>query len=540
MLTCTCGYRGYVGYLQEFAYLSQRRQWLWDRITEQSGPPAPGIAQQYGIWQVRGAPAPAQPPRGGSTQLLLIGLGATLLILAGMVFVAVAWELVGPIGQLLFMVLASVICAAAAVGLRGRIPRTAEALAVVSFALAWIVVIAVRALGAVPEQWTQRSGPYWLVSSMLLMALSLAVGTWSGLRAWLWTGWLSAPGVVAAALGIVGSLVDDAQVGLTIAALAYLVLAVLLLIGLPRQRTPMFVTGALSLVAAVGLTFGLLTSDPPIGAIITIAAALLSTLLLHEHFPAVRYFGWPLFGVWLALLAMLLPVAPWTSVMVGLAGAALLLVLGRSSPAIAVTSSAALWTTWLATGDAELWQILGIAGLAFFALSVSHPAAPVAWLGAGALEAALLLQWSDVPFFEAPVLVFAGLLLAAGAIQRRAGQHQSMVVYGPAVAMALIPTSLLVWLQIWEPESLVRFVAVMTFGIAVLLVGVNLRLQGLVIPSAIAIGIAAAAQVHATLDLLPRWLSLGIAGVVLIAVGARIEWVRARGQQTDRWLRSLT
>jgi hypothetical protein len=38
---------------------------------------------------------------------------------------------------------------------------------------------------------------------------------------------------------------------------------------------------------------------------------------------------------------------------------------------------------------------------------------------------------------------------------------------------------------------------------------------------------------------LPRWLALGIAGTVLIIVGARIEWVRGKGRETGAWLQSL-
>ena len=56
MLTCECGFTTYSGYLQEFEYLTQRRQWLWDRVVEQSGPPDPATARQYAVW-----PAPRQP-----------------------------------------------------------------------------------------------------------------------------------------------------------------------------------------------------------------------------------------------------------------------------------------------------------------------------------------------------------------------------------------------------------------------------------------------------------------------------------------------
>ena len=79
----------------------------------------------------------------------------------------------------------------------------------------------------------------------------------------------------------------------------------------------------------------------------------------------------------------------------------------------------------------------------------------------------------------------------------------------------------------------------MVAGIALLLVGVKRRMLGLVVPATVAVSIAATAQIFATLDLLPRWLALGIAGAILLLVGARIEWVRSKREETSAWLHSL-
>ena len=74
-----------------------------------------------------------------------------LLILAGLVFVAVAWELFGPFGQLAILAGSALVTGFAAIRLRTRVPRTAEALAVVAFALGLIVAGAGPGLGALPE-----------------------------------------------------------------------------------------------------------------------------------------------------------------------------------------------------------------------------------------------------------------------------------------------------------------------------------------------------------------------------------------------------
>ena len=136
-------------------------------------------------------------------------------------------------------------------------------------------------------------------------------------------------------------------------------------------------------------------------------------------------------------------------------------------------------------------------------------------------------------------LALALLLLAAGVLQWRAGERRSSIVFGPAVTMALLPSAILVWVDVWSQPSLIRFGIVMVAGIALLLVGVKRRMLGLVVPATVAVSIAATAQIFATLDLLPRWLALGIAGAILLLVGARIEWVRSKREETSAWLQSL-
>jgi hypothetical protein len=80
---------------------------------------------------------------------------------------------------------------------------------------------------------------------------------------------------------------------------------------------------------------------------------------------------------------------------------------------------------------------------------------------------------------------------------------------------------------------------VLVVGAAVLVVGVRLRAGGLVLPAATAVAIAALAQVWTGLQGLPRWLALALVGVVLVAAGARFEWVRAEGRRAGAWVRGL-
>lgn len=539
MVACTCGYHGYAGYVQEYAYLDQRRRWLWDRIVEQAPPPDPVTARQYGIWPVTtsGPVSAPRPPGPGSTQVLLIVLGAGLLILAGLVFVAVAWDLIGPYGQIVMVLVATLVAAGTALALRQRAPRSAEALAVVAFGLAAITALAAPALEVVPQAWTSPDRPYWLVVAVLLALAGLGLGALTGLRAWTWLGWLTVPLALAAALGVLYGWLADGRLEVTIAALAFLALAAALMVD--RRHPAMLVAGAFSLVTTIALTIALLAMTPPYGAIVTIAAALLLLLVLSERIPGAAWIGWPLLGLWLMLLGTLLPDSLGASVGLAVAGAGLLFWLARDHVGLGMLAAGVLWTSWIMHSPGHADVVLAVAAVALYGLALRRAAAPVAWIGALCAQAALLLRWQDSPVFEGPTLAFAALLLGAGLLQRRAGEQRSSIVYGPAVTFALIPSSLLVWVDVWAQPALIRFGVVMVCGVALLLLGVRRRMLGLVVPSAIAVSIAATAQIFATLDLLPRWLALGIAGALLILVGARIEWVRSKRAETSAWLQSL-
>lgn len=543
MLSCDCGLRAYSGYVSEYEYLTSRRQWLWERIAEQSGAPDPQTARAYGVWSA-GAETPAQQPRRSSTstQTLLVSLGAGLLIVAALVFVAVAWPLLGVIGQIVVLVAATILATVTAIFLRNRVPRTAEALAVVAFTLGLIVAGAATDLGALPRSWAD-AGMYPVIVSLIAVAFGIGLGHRFAMVTWVWLGWLSTPVLLASGLTSTIPWADAGQAALTAGVLSYLALGAGLLYGSRMiDRLPVRVSAAVSALIAAAFTLRLLDFSPPTGANVAIAAALLLLLLAHEATgnAATAWVGWPLFGSWLALLAMHVPDSSWLTAAMAAAGVALLFLIARWGVGLAAVSAAALWTTWLiGSWESDQWLFFGIVGTGLLAFSLRSGAAPLAWFGAVALQTAFLLQVDSVPFFEVPTLVFAGLLLLAGLVQKRADERHSLVIYAPALTVALLPTSVLLWDDVWSQASLIRFGVVMVVGIGCLLVGVRAHLLGLVIPATIAVSITATAQIWATLDTLPRWLALALAGALLIVIGARIEWVRGKGQQTSHWLHTL-
>lgn len=557
MVVCpACGHRCYSGYLAEYAYLDARLPWLRDRLLEQSGPPDPVYARAYGVWPAASPPVPQPAARQpvqqgpGPGQMLLISIGAFLLILAGVVFLAITWEILGPAGRVAILVMGTVLLAGLALALRGRVHRTAEALAVVAFALAIVDALAAPAMGLFPESWLDPQVPYLFAVCLLAAGGGVVIGRLSGLRAWCWLGWLSTPFLLASAMALGTRLQAPEQLTMTVFATGFLLLAAALLgMGHPwlaPDRTPMMVAAALSLSVTALFGVALLSAfDPPVGAIVTLALVLLLLLVAHERtgLRAIPLLGWPLFGLWLALLSTLVQLGGAAPVVGGLVGAGLLFALGRLGPVLAVASAGTFWAVWLlanADTDAARWQwYFGIAAAALFGFSLRRGCAPVAWVGALSGQIAWVLALGDVHEVEVVTLPFAALLLAAGLIGRRAGTTTSLITFGPGLAMALVPSALMVWDDIWSSPALLRFLVVMALSVAVLLLGVRRRLLGLVAPATAAIAIAASAQIFASLDALPRWLALGIAGAVLLVVGARIEWVRSKGEQADEWLHSL-
>ena len=535
MVHCDCGLDAYAGYLQEAAYLDARLDWLRERVSEGAGPPDPATAQAYGVWTVAGSAAPRVVHK-TSGQTWLVSIGAGLLVLAALVFVAVAWDVIGAWGQIGSLLALTITLAVASVLLRRRTHGTAEALAVVAISMGLISAVAAPALGALPRAWNDGSNLYHVMVFALAALWGVGLGNRFGLQAWIWIGWLLTPFVVGLALIQLTDLFASDELLLTLSALVFLGVGLAsLLLTRGQQRWPLMCAGAIDLAIAAVMTVVALNYDPPSGAVLILAAALLATVLLQK--PLV---GWPLLGFWLALLAGYLPQLPAATALVGLAGAALLFVVARTSIPLAVTSAATMWSVYFVLSQAQSPSLLaGIAGLALLGFALMPGAAPVAWLGAPLAWAAFLLEMPEPAFFEVPTLVLAVLLLAAGLIARRSGTTNSGVVFGPAVSVALIPSSLLCWWDVWTTPSLLRFVIVMVVGVPLLVVGVRWHKLGLVVPASIAVSIAATAQIFATLNLLPRWMALAVAGSVLILIGARLEWVRQRGRDTEQWLQSL-
>lgn len=588
MCACACGHRAFAGFVAEAAAVRARESWLADRIADGTPSPDPLLARAYRIWPApgpadRGWAGPGAPGRRGApgVQTLLLGLGAATLVVAASVFAAVVWDRIGAAGQVAVMALGTVGVSALAVALRPRLRGTAEALAVVATGLLLVDVIAAPALGLLPPEWLDPPSAYPPLALAAVGVLLLVLAHRVGLSAWAWAGWAALP----LAAGLVVAITaggPDAPPARTAGAVAVPALVSVAILAASRRADPrwgplpMQVSAGVGLVASALVTAGAAAErDALPGALLTTALTTLAVAAWawRDRRPWLRAAAVALVGA-TGGVALLLPAEPqpaWLGVVVAAAGFALGVAVawfddGRSLPVLAAAS---LWLAWSGArvmgaaqtvGDQAVVDQLAALSAAVavlgFALVAWLPWAP--WVGAGLAQFALLV-WGSGQFevVEAATLPFAALLLAAGLLWRRfsapgeAGPGQtrppSLLWLGPAATVALVPSALATWEAPWvlgasgaEPgPALVRLICVLAVSVAAVVAGARWGLAGLLLPGVAALVLAVGGQAWTGLVALPRWVALGIAGVVLVGAGARIEWLRGQGGRARRWLHGL-
>jgi len=586
MVACTCGHRAYAGYIAEADYLHRRLEWLGTRIS--AGDPAPDAetARRFGVWPASAAApqaAPLPPPTARhlpGVQTLLLGLGAGLLIVAGIVFTAVVWDRLGAVGQVGIMAAATLGFGVLAVRLVRRLPGTAEALGVVAFGLTAVDVVAAPALGLVPDTWLDVDRAYPAAVAVGCAALAVVLGHVFAVRAWVWLGWLTAAAAATLttwylALGPADS--DQPWAALSVAVVALAAVGLLSWPHLQQRRAvdlrPMTVAGAVALLMTVPAWVAWVSDlDRPalLGTLITtvLTAAASAVVWLRGRLPLAGVGAALLTGIAGTLALVLLPTwdqSAWLGAVAAAAGVVLLVLLARFGHLrVGLLASAALWATWavfqLAISQpdttsnrvfAQLAVLLGLGALTWFVVSALGREPVMAWPAAVVGEVALLAAAPSLPDLpnlpETWALPFAALLLAAGYLWHRSSPVGSLTWLGPGVTMALLPSAFACWGAPWvadateqtSGEGLIRLVALLVVGVAVVGVGARRRSSGLLLPGTAALAVTAAAQTWGGLSALPRWLALGLAGATLIVLGARLEWLRQRGHQARTFVGTL-
>lgn len=175
-------------------------------------------------------------------------------------------------------------------------------------------------------------------------------------------------------------------------------------------------------------------------------------------------------------------------------------------------------------GGASLALAAGAIG---FGLQAARPRR-IAWGAAAAIELLALiwlrLDQASVVLVEAYTLPLAVVLLAVGLLvdrrQRRAGDEpSSWVVFGPALVVALAPTT---WLAFSDPGS-VRPLCGLVAGALVLVIGVAAGKRAFVDVGTAVVVALGLRQLVPVVGAMPNWATIGATGVALIAVGATFE-----------------
>jgi hypothetical protein len=232
--------------------------------------------------------------------------------------------------------------------------------------------------------------------------------------------------------------------------------------------------------------------------------------------------------------------------------------------AVAVAGGLALGLgAWWRRGAAEgvVAELAGLAGLVLgialatddqrwlaACLTVAVPSLLLAAVGLGrrgylwaSVVVATVATWAwlavaDVTLPEAYVLPAAAAALAAGLAARRGPLRPgSWLAYGPGLALALLPSLVLAV----DDPGLVRPLLLSGGALAVLLAGARARLQApLVLGAGTLVGLAADAALPVAAQL-PRWVSVGGAGLLLLWLGATAERRLARLRQLRHQLAEL-
>lgn len=575
-----CGHRAASGFVAEAAWLIRQDALLharldWVRAQLLSGSPVPAPVT---------GPAVARDPAGvgvGARNLLL-SVGALLLVVAAAVFAAVIWTRLGAAGQLVALALVVAVLAGGAHGLRRTYRATAETLAYAGAAVAAVAALSAPRLG-LGAPWTTEYPARWGMVAMAIVAMLAVVGAWSSqLTAWhVALVVASGAGVVAASFGWA---TDDVPGPAGVALLAVLAAGLLALPGVLPALPPPFgrdlravgrVVGAAAYLLGLGAYGDLEQHLRWAGTWAVVAVATVSGLsspVARARAAAGRSEAAVLAGV---AVGQVLPLAlfdrpePRTAALLALAvvgAAALTLTLRRG---LAGAGGAAAVTVWTTTCGLTIATVRGMsqeqltgylaAVAAALLLVACAPAvdwpvplraglvpraarSPLAWGGAalGSLAAWLVADAWTVRLLEAYTLPSAGLLMVAGASTRwLRGRGGSLAVAGPALVVALGPATLVAVQQSLDGEPARRAAAVIVAGTALAVAGVAARWLAPLLAGSAAAVMTALGQLTTLIDLVPRWVSLGVAGVLLVAAGFGYEALMRGGRHAWRAARAL-
>ena len=197
-------------------------------------------------------------------------------------------------------------------------------------------------------------------------------------------------------------------------------------------------------------------------------------------------------------------------------------------------------TAGLLSSGVEAWgQVgiqLGIAGAAAGAYALT---AHRRWVGVVAVVDLVVASWIAVggAGVETPEAYTgpAALGLLVIALPALRSGAPSWAAEGAAVGVALVPSALVV---VAEPTAL-RLVLVLTAAAALTVAGTLLHRQAPFVVGAGVLAVVAVGRLAPYAPLLPRWVTLGAAGLLLLVVGATYERRRQQAREAVAWVAEM-
>ncbi|NYJ08853.1 SCO7613 C-terminal domain-containing membrane protein [Petropleomorpha daqingensis] len=159
-----------------------------------------------------------------------------------------------------------------------------------------------------------------------------------------------------------------------------------------------------------------------------------------------------------------------------------------------------------------------------------------AWVAAVAIGDLVLAAWialagADVQTPEAYTLPAAVGLLLIG-LPRLLARGPSWAAEGPGIAVGLVPSA---FLAVTEPSTL-RLVLVVAAAVALTVVGTLSHRQAPFVLGAAALAFVVLGRLGPYAPLLPRWVTLTVAGLLLLLLGATYERRRQQAREAVAWV----
>lgn len=440
--------------------------------------------------------------------------------------------------------------AGAAFALPGSLWALSTALPAVWGPLVWLTEAWTGSLGrAAREAYLGSATGPPLQGSWAAVGALVAVAA-AGLARGLQNRWML--GLVSSAIGFAAALAPvtaGASAGVTLAVTTGV--AILLVLAAARaDRAGLLPGAAVATVPTIGWA-----AVSPAASILTLAvatvAAVAAALIARTPSARAAYAGLAgllavaFVGVAVRAAGADLPAAGFASAVAAGAVALFALFLLRDQPAVdnaveglaavaavGALAAAAGSTPWLAGTLTALVPIATIAALRTERRTLYGSAA-------GALALAAVWAWlsaAHVSIVEAYTAPAALVALVAGIVMWRSGPGRSWLTLGPALVLAIGPTLVLGMGLAIGPgagkEDVPRLIVAAILSLAAVIAGAVLRLQAPLCLGAAALLALAIDQWGEEIVRMPRWISVGVVGVLLMWIGATFEarrrdWRRA-------------